>query len=203
MDWGEHDRQNPQIVLTQRHILWHTGARHRVLLCAFFVCLSSSCSSDPKDIAFFDRQNPPVQELTNAQVVRSSYGVRQMQLQAPRVQKYEKPEPKTIYPDGVDLQFYNQGRTVRTRLRANYAISFDEQNILQARDSVVVYDYESGDTIYLQDIVWRQADSIFFSNHPVRAVNGNRITIGDGFVSDERMQHLQITRQRGVIEFQE
>ena len=44
-------------------------------------------------------------------------------------------------------------------------------------------------------------EDVVFSNHPVRAVNGNRVTLGDGFVSDEQMSNLRITHQRGVIEF--
>ena len=74
---------------------------------------------------------------------------------------------------------------------------------MQASDSVVVIDYGSGDTIYLQDIVWRKDEDLIFSNHTVRAVNGNRVTYGDGFVSDGQMTNLRVTRQRGVIEFQE
>ena len=72
---------------------------------------------------------------------------------------------------------------------------------MKASDSVVVIDYASGDTVYLDDIIWRDNEDIIFSNHPVRAVNGNRVTYGDGFVSDEQMSNLRITHQRGVIEF--
>ena len=59
----------------------------------------------------------------------------------------------------------------------------------------------SGDTIYLEDIIWRNDDDIIFSNHPVRSVNGHRVTYGDGFSSDERLENLHISHQRGVIEF--
>lgn len=60
-----------------------------------------------------------------------------------------------------------------------------------------------GDTVYLQDIVWKSKEDIIYSNHPVRAVNGARVTYGDGFVSDGDMTNLRITRQRGVIEFED
>ena len=62
---------------------------------------------------------------------------------------------------------------------------------------------EYGKTIYLKDITWKSDEDLIFSNHPVRSVNGQRITYGDGFVSDQRLENLHITRQRGIIEFQE
>ena len=68
---------------------------------------------------------------------------------------------------------------------------------------MVVIDYSNGDTVYLEDIIWKSNEDIIYSNHPVRAVNGNRITYGDGFVSDENMSNLRITRQRGIIEFED
>ena len=68
---------------------------------------------------------------------------------------------------------------------------------------MVVIDYSNGDTVYLEDIIWKSNEDIIYSNHPVRAVNGNRVTYGDGFVSDENMNNLRIRRQRGVIEFQD
>ena len=69
--------------------------------------------------------------------------------------------------------------------------------------SVVVIDYTNGDTVYLKDITWESDEDIIYSRNPVRAVNGHRITYGDGFVSDGNMSNLRITRQRGTIEFED
>ena len=74
---------------------------------------------------------------------------------------------------------------------------------MEAYDSVVVIDYGSGDTIYLQDLIWNSAEDRIYSEHPVRAKNGNRITLGDGFVSNQRMENMQIIHQRGIIEFED
>ena len=72
---------------------------------------------------------------------------------------------------------------------------------MEAHGNVVVVDYKSGDTIYLLDLIWSSDEDRIFSDNPVRARNGNRLTEGDGFTSDERMENLQIIHQRGVIEF--
>lgn len=171
-------------------------------LCAFFFLLTS-CSGNMDDINRFDRQSPPDQEVVGAHIRRSSRAMLEMELDAPRIVKYSKPAAKTLYPKGVTVRFYDNKGAIKTYLFASKAVSFDDRNIMQASDSVVVIDYGTGDTIYLKDIVWRSDEDIIFSNKPVRAVNGRRVTYGDGFVSDEQMTNLRVTHQRGVIEFQE
>lgn len=163
----------------------------------------SACANDLKDINQFESKNLPDQEIKGARIWRSERGKLQMKLNAPRIVKYSKPDTRTIYPEGVKLRFYDEHRKLKTSIRANKATSFDDKNVLKASDSVVVIDYTNGDTVYLEDIIWRSNEDLIYSNHPVRAVNGNRVTYGDGFVSDENMSNLRITRQRGVIEFQD
>lgn len=154
-----------------------------------------------KDIGRFERDNPPDQEVKDAHVWRSEEGKPQLELDAPTIVQYRQPDTRTDYPDGVVLRFYDENRRVKTLIQAKKATSFDDKNILTATDSVVVIDYTNGDTVYLKDITWESNEDIIYSHHPVRAVNGPRVTYGDGFVSDGNMTNLRITRQRGTIEF--
>jgi LPS export ABC transporter protein LptC len=174
-------------------------------LSTFLFALSAmlSCSNDMKDIQQFQRQAPPDQEIVDAHIWRSEEGKLQMELDAPRIVQYRKPDTRTIYPKGVELRFYNGQRQLQTFIRADKATSYDDKNIITAKDSVVVIDYDNGDTIYLEDIVWKSDEDIIYSNHPVRAVNGNRVTYGDGFVRDANMTNMRITHKRGIIEFEE
>ena len=168
-----------------------------MLLCLLFL----SCSGDMNDIQRFSRQNPPDQEIKVARIHRSERGHLQVEIDSPVITRYSVPSPRTVYPQGVDMRFYDEQKNLKTAIHAQRAVSFDDQNIMKGSDGVTVIDYSNGDTIYLEDIIWRDNDDIIFSNHPVRAVNGKRVTYGDGFVSDERLSNLRITRQRGVIEF--
>lgn len=168
-----------------------------------FMLLFTGCTNDMETISMFNNRNLPSQELKGAEVRRSERGVLQMTLEAPLIQQYQTPEAKTVYPKGVELQFFDNQQQLRTTLRANYALSLDERNIMKAQDSVVVIDYQNGDTIYLEDIIWNSNEDRIYSNHSVRAVNGQRVTYGDGFVSDQQMQNLRILRQRGTVEVEE
>lgn len=152
-----------------------------------------------------DRTDSAIQEIRDAHVRRSEHAKLQIELDAPLIQKYEKPRPKTEYRGTktrrVQLRFYDDDHRVKTSIEAGRATSFDDRDIMEAYDSVVVIDYRNGDTIYLQDLIWDASDDRIFSEHTVRAKNGNRVTMGDGFTSDQRMENMQIIHQRGIIEF--
>ena len=156
-----------------------------------------------KDISRFDRKDPPSQTLRDARVWRSEYGRLQMEMEAPLIVQYRQPDTRTHYPQGVNLRFYDSQRPLQTAVSARKAISYDDQDILYARDSVVIIDYSNGDTIYLEDITWKSKEDVIYSNRPVRAVNGARLTFGDGFISDANLTNLRVKRQRGTIEFEE
>ena len=183
-------------------MLAQTGCVSMFLLAPFlFPVLLVSCTGNMDEIERFEQKTLPEQEIKTAHIRRSEQGRLQVEIDAPYIARYGKPNAYTIYPRGVDLRFYDSYRQPKTTIHANRAVSYDDRNIMKASDSVVVVDFSSGDTVYLEDLIWRDDDDIIFSNKPVRAVNGNRVTYGDGFVSDEQMANLRITRQRGVIEF--
>ena len=153
-----------------------------------------------------DRSDSANQTVIDAHVHRSDAGHLQLELDAPYIYKYDRPLAKTIYRSSkgeqIKMRFYDEhDGHQKISIAADSAISFDDRNIMEAHGNVVVIDYGSGDTIYLLDLIWNSNEDRIYSDNPVRARNGNRLTEGDGFTSDERMENLQITHQRGVIEF--
>lgn len=184
------------------------GAWRRLTLLSacLLLVLTVACKND-KSMLQEDRSDSASQEVLDARIHRTENGKLQLELNAPIIQKYEKPVAKTIYRSRgdrrVSMTLYENGASVKTYIEAGNAISYDDRDIMEAHDSVVVIDYTSGDTIYLYDLIWNSAEDNIYSEHPVRAKNGNRITLGDGFVSDQRLENMQIIRQRGIIEFED
>lgn len=192
---------------TANHKPSGTGLRLPLLTACFLLSLLVVACNDNNMAIPDDRSDAPSQEVSDAHVRRSEYGKLQLELDAPKIVKYERPVAKTIYrrfkKERVQLRLYNDDRSIKASIEANYAISFDDRDIMEAHDSVVVIDYSNGDTIYMEDLIWNSSEDRIYSDHPVRAKNGQRITEGDGFVSDQRMENMQIIRQRGIIEFEE
>ena len=149
----------------------------------------------------FQQDVPPDQSIRHADIVRSEKGDLQLTMKAPLILKYSKPESKTVYPEGVEITFFDSDRSPKAFFTAKEAVSYDDRNLIEARDSVVLIDYRSHDTTYLQDLVWDSKQHRIYREHPLRSVNGSRVTYGDSFESDENFENPQILHQRGTIEW--
>lgn len=189
------DRQSPRTVRKRA-----AGALPCFVLLAL---LLASCRNDMEKVRLFDPQNLPQQSLDTIRAVRSLGGKKQMVLSAPRVVVYDKPERKTVYPDGIDMMIFDNAGAVAASIKAEYAHSLDEKKIVEARRNVVIIDFGSGDTSYLNSIVWNSAEHRIYSNDTVKSVNGKRITYGDGFDSDDEFTAPRILHQRGTMTFEE
>ena len=174
-----------------------------LIACLIACILLSACSNDMEKIKFFDRKTLPDQIISNAHIDYSEYGHLKIHLNAPRIEQFSGVNAQTIYPKGVDLRFHDTMNAVRAYVRANYGISYDAQNLIKIKDSVVIIDYQSGDTSYLHDLTWDQELKQISSNNPVRSVNGKRVTYGDGFKSDENFENPIIVHQRSTIELKD
>ena len=174
-----------------------------MLLSFVMVSLLTGCRNDMEKVRFFDKKELPQQSLDSVHALRSENGHVQMSLTAPQVLVYEKPEKKTVYPKGVVMNLFDNAKTPLADISAGYAVSLDEKKIIEVRDNVVIVDHRSGDTSYLESLVWNSADHRIFSNDPVKSVNGQRVTYGDGFESDDSFEQPLILRQRGTIEVED
>ncbi len=186
-----------------KNIIRQTCLSLRVVGVFVFLFFVLACSNDMKEIQFFDPSNQPVQAVKNADIIQSKGGDIQLKLVARTIKSYDGEEPKTEYSDGVFIQFFNSKNEVSTSLSAKYAVSYDAQNIMEARNDVIVIDYGTGDTTYMESIVWDKNEKKIYSDKPIKSVNGTRITYGDGFESDDKFKNPQIFNQRGSIEWNE
>ena len=175
----------------------------RLLLLVAGVFVFIGCSNDMKEIQFFDQSNMPVQIVKDSEIIQSKKGNIQLRLVASIINVYDGEEPKTEYPEGIYLEFFNKDMEVSTSLSAKYAVSYDSKKIMEARNNVIIIDYDSGDTTYMESLIWDKKEKKIYSDKPLKSVNGSRVTYGDGFESDENFKNPQILRQRGTLEWNE
>lgn len=151
----------------------------------------------------FEPQNLPANTFHNATVQRSENGKLQMIMTTPLIEQYVKPESKTEYRKGVYMRFFNGYKKPTATLRARYAVTYDGRQMMMVRDSVVIVDLQHGDTVYLQDLTWNQVEHRIYTQKPVRSKNGQRVTLGDSFESDDAFEAPLIVHQRGTLEWEE
>lgn len=166
-----------------------------------FCAMAISCRNDIEKVRLFDKQDLPQQSIDNVTVMRSTSGNAQMALIASKVMVFTTPQRKTVYPEGISMRIFDSHRKTVATVNADYACSYDDKNMVEARNNVVIVDFRSGDTSYLNSIVWNSSEHRIYSDDTIKSVNGQRVTYGDGFESDDNFNEPRILHQRGTITF--
>ena len=112
-------------------------SRFAILLLASFL---SACGNDIEKTRIFEPHTLPESTIHNAHIRRSEKGSLQLLMEAPLVCQYSKPEPKTEYPKGIKMRFFNGYNKPTGTLTARYAVSYDKRQETILRDSVVIVD---------------------------------------------------------------
>ncbi|MEG1649365.1 MAG: LPS export ABC transporter periplasmic protein LptC, partial [Rikenellaceae bacterium] len=107
-------------------------------------------------------------------------------------------DPYMIFTKGIHIETYDSIGTVRTMLDALYAHYDENSKVWEAKGNVVARD-SSGKTLYTQQIYWDQKKQIIYSNVDTKVVNGDEITVGSGFESDDKLENIQFKQTKGRI----
>jgi len=163
----------------------------------------SACKNDIKVINIIGNKNYlPVNSAKNVEIIYSDSAHVQMIVKAPQVDYYEGENPYQEMPKGVEMYFYDTLMQVKSKLTANYAISFEKEKTMEAKNNVVVVN-EKNEQLNTEHLVWDEKKAIIFSDKYVKINTGKDILWGVGMESDERFDKWKIKHPKGSISVKE
>jgi hypothetical protein len=107
-------------------------------------------------------------------------------------------KPYIELKEGVAIYFYDSIGVVSSTLTAEYAISYEAEEKMEARKDVVMINTK-GEQINTEVLTWDQRTDRIYSNEFVKITTEDKIIFGDGFISDERFDKWKIIKPRGTI----
>ncbi len=144
----------------------------------------------------------PVESLFDVEIVQSSYAKTQAIIKSPRIDRYDNDQPYLELPEGLEVVFYDTLMNPTSRLKANYAISYDIKKIIEAKNDVVVVN-EFNEKLNTEHLIWDQKQEIIYSDKFVKITTETEVLYGDGFESDERFEKWKILHPRGTFKIEE
>ncbi|WP_400076680.1 LPS export ABC transporter periplasmic protein LptC [Winogradskyella sp. R77965] len=175
------------------------------LVTAFVVTLFFSCTND------FDKvqkigilQNQPIGVAENIDVkytkVEEDTTVRLLaNLLSPKMLDYSNRDFKfSEFPEGIELKVYDENNN-KTTITSNYAIVYNDTDIIDLRDDVVVATHD-GDTLYTDQLYYNEKLEWTFTNEPFIFKRASGKTHGYGFDSDKTFKKFQMHEMGGDFE---
>ncbi len=151
------------------------------VICYLFLL---SCQTDINTIELFQPEKLPTESAKNVEVIYSDSGKVKIKLFGPQLDRYEVPVKLFKMPEGVYLEFYNDSGKVKSWLRADYGVSYEVEEKMEAKRNVIVMN-EKGEKLETEHLIWSRKDGMIFTDDTVRITRQDEIVVADGIRASE------------------
>jgi LPS export ABC transporter protein LptC len=164
----------------------------------------TSCENDIEVIkSLSGDQLLPSQSMINAEIIYTDSARLQLRITAPEIHNYSNAAEKyTEFPRGVFAEFFDRAGNVESQLNSKYAIYYTDNELWEAKDSVVVINSE-GEILNTDQLYWDERLKIIYSNAFVRITRPQEVIMGEGFEADETFSRWKIKKIQGTIYIQD
>jgi LPS export ABC transporter protein LptC len=168
-----------------------------IIIILLSVC---SCNSNSKKVQILEYDGKfPDESAKNIEFRMSEDGQPTFTLYAPLMNKYYGENPYIDFPEGIKVSSYTNGE-IHSTLTADYAISEERTQRMEAMKNVVIVDLVKQESILTEKIVWDQKNKRIYSEVEITQIKADgTINKGDGFESNEKFTKYTITNPRVEI----
>ena len=161
-----------------------------------------ACKNDLKEINAFSSMLDTLPHISAKDIkfTYSEYGEPQVILSGPLMNNYDGDDPYMEFPDGFLVEFYDDStKLVKTTLRANYGINYQDKKIMIAKGNVIVNNFETKEILNTEELIWDQNTKLIYSNKFVKVTSDDGVLYGDGLESDQTFSKRRIINPTGEI----
>ncbi|HYJ37365.1 MAG TPA: LPS export ABC transporter periplasmic protein LptC [Chitinophagaceae bacterium] len=157
-----------------------------------------SCENDPEVIKKFTEKKTAIEEAKNIESYLSQDGRVRAKLTAPYMLRYLTDSTYVEFPNSLHVDFYNDTLAVESQLDALYGKYREWEKKVFLRDSVVVINKMTGDTLRSPDLWWDQHTEKIYTDKPVRIHTRDKIIFGQyGLIASQDFSEYVINQAKG------
>ncbi|WP_128331793.1 LPS export ABC transporter periplasmic protein LptC [Apibacter sp. HY039] len=175
-----------------------------LLLAGVFYIVSVSCSDDSTNKLGKKSTNFVSRKIFNAKLILSDSIYTTITLRAPEIEEYEYSEtPYTLFPKGVDMDFYEKDKRQPGHLKADYAKIIEKTGWYEARNNVVIINSDN-DTLKTNILFWDKNNRKIFTHDTVRIYRGDGVTTNistQGIEASEDFKNFKLKNNSGTLPY--
>jgi len=167
----------------------------------FFLVVLISCTNDPKLVQEFvsDKQQP-IEQIKGAELLHTENGKVKVRLVANRIERFQDIQPALIFPDHLEVYFYNDSSQLQSTLMADYASIDEEKKIMLAQNNVILISSDDK-KLETNELVWDESKNKIYTDEKVKITTGKEVIYGEGFTSTPDFKQYSITKIHGTFDF--
>jgi len=183
----------------------HAMKRFFSIMAIFAGLMLFSCENSLSVVQELTREDT-IADVTARDIsfIRSDSGMVQMTLNADRMNRFSLDDPAIEFPEGFEAFFYDSVKTVTSRIRADYGISYEKTRLIIAKNNVEVQNFETGETLKTESLFWDQQKRIYFLLKTLcRLFHLTKWFFGDSMTASEGFDRRTIYNVRATIEVED
>ncbi len=161
-----------------------------------------SCENDLKEVEHLSGSSivGPTESSKNLNLLYTDSGKMQFRLKAPDMEHfvYGVKEPYSEFNKGVYIEYFDENHRVKTILKANYAIRYDNTKKMEAKYKVEVTN-ENGEILRTEKIIWDEENRRIYTNEYVEITTKREILKGTGMEANQDFSEWEIKQVSGTI----
>lgn len=160
----------------------------------------SGCVNDPEEVERLSQHTAlPLQTIRGSQITYSDSGCVSFVIQAGKIERYPNQErPADEFSEGIKVISYNFNGDIESELTAERASNYPEEQLMIARDSVILTNIE-GKRLNTEELTWDEEAGRIFTDKFVKITTPSEILYGDGLEAKEDFSSYEIKNIKGRI----
>lgn len=167
----------------------------------FILTMLFACKNDMNEIVAMNFNDTlPDVSAKDIEFTFSDSAKVQVRLMGPVMHAYQGDDAYMVFPDGFSVEFYDSLLNVTTTITGEYGIHYSEKKMMEARKNVVVTNYETGERLDTEELIWDMTKEIIFSNKFVKITSEDGVLYGDTLIASQDFSKRSILHPSGEIE---
>lgn len=152
----------------------------------FGVGMFFSCENDLENVKRITASDDsPDQIINNVHTLYSEDGEVRFEIIATRMETYSKPENKTLFKNGLQVNFFKSKDSIESTLTADYAELHEAKSYLLARNKVIFTNFEKKQTLKTEELFWDQQTKRIKTEKAFEVLGESSQVIGYGLDANE------------------
>jgi len=186
-----------------------TTYRIGIVLKSIIVAISAmmlfSCENSISKIKEITTQEDTLAAISTYDMIyeRSDSGHVRVKLVSKLMKRFSGKDAYSEFPNGFEITFFDKKGKKTSIITANYGITYDKRKFMNARDNVIIKNFETQEELYTENLVWNQKKKLIRSNTFVKLVMPDKTIFGDSMWANEAFTEHEIYNIKGELEIEE
>ena len=168
-------------------------------LIIFFISLIFfSCQNNPNLVNdLFQIKAFPVEVISKSKMIHTEEGEIKLEIIANKIERFVGDSARLSFSNGFNVTFYNRSGSVTSNLFAKKAIVDEKNNLMTARDSVVLKSKKK--KLETELLIWDEKKEKIYTNNDVIITTDNEVIYAKGFESDPNFSDYTLKKISGKM----